>query len=115
MNIFYKENEKRHIFESETGHMSTFLKERVTKEQAEALFLAQLANAGITSNTVAEAPAPETPVTEPDTTPEPPVEPAAPVEETPVTPEPDTTPAPPVEPPVEPAPEDVTPTDTTNA
>jgi hypothetical protein len=88
MKIIYLENEKRHIFESETGHMSTFLKERVTKEQAEALFLAQLANEGIT------APA---------------------VDETPVTPEPDTTPAPPVEPPVEPAPEDVTPTDTTNA
>jgi hypothetical protein len=88
MKIIYLENEKRHIFESETGHMSTFLKERVTKEQAEVLFLAQLANEGIT------APA---------------------VDETPVTPEPDTTPAPPVEPPVEPAQEDVTPTDTANA
>ena len=84
MQIFYKENEKRHIFESETGHMSTFLKERVTKEQAEALFLAQLANADITANTVAETPAPEAPVEERNTTPEPPVEPAAPVEETPV-------------------------------
>jgi hypothetical protein len=85
MKIIYLENEKRHIFESETGHMSTFLKERVTKEQAEALFLAQLANGGITAPAVDE------------------------------TPEPDTTPAPPVEPPVEPAPEDVTPTDTANA
>ena len=47
MQIFYKENEKRHIFESETGHVSTFLKERVTKEQAEILFKAQLANEGI--------------------------------------------------------------------
>lgn len=51
MKITYLENEKRHIFESETGHMSTFLKERVTKEQAETLFLAQLANEGITADT----------------------------------------------------------------
>jgi hypothetical protein len=49
MKVVYTENEKRHIFESETGHMSTFLKERVTKEQAEALFLSQLANEGITA------------------------------------------------------------------
>ena len=47
MKISYTENEKRHIFESETGHMSTFLKERVTKKQAESLFLAQLSNDGI--------------------------------------------------------------------
>jgi hypothetical protein len=64
MEVVYTENEKRHIFESETGHMSTFLKERVTKEQAETLFLAQLANEGITAPTVEEttAPEPETPV-----------------------------------------------------
>lgn len=49
MNFIYTENEKRHIFESETGHLSTFLKDRVTKEQAEALFLAQLSNEGITT------------------------------------------------------------------
>lgn len=49
MNFIYTENEKRHIFESETGHLSTFLKDRVTKEQAEALFLAQLSNEGITA------------------------------------------------------------------
>jgi hypothetical protein len=49
MKVVYTENEKRHIFESETGHMSTFLKERVTKEQAETLFLSQLANEGITA------------------------------------------------------------------
>lgn len=48
MKINYTENEKRHIFESETGHLSTFLKERVTKKQAEVLFQAQLANEGIT-------------------------------------------------------------------
>jgi hypothetical protein len=59
MKITYLENEKRHIFESETGHMSTFLKERVTKEQAEILFLAQLANEGITAPTVEETTAPE--------------------------------------------------------
>jgi|LakMenEpi03Aug12_release.lakeMendotaPanAssembly.Ray.scaffolds.fasta_scaffold5671477_1 hypothetical protein len=47
MKVVYTENEKRHIFESETGHLSTFLKERVTKKQAEVLFLAQLANEGI--------------------------------------------------------------------
>lgn len=47
MKVVYTENEKRHIFESETGHMSTFLKERVTKKQAEDLFRAQLANEGI--------------------------------------------------------------------
>jgi len=62
MKVVYTENEKRHIFESETGHMSTFLKERVTKEQAEVLFQAQLANEGITApeETVAptEEPAP---------------------------------------------------------
>lgn len=84
MQIFYKENEKRHIFESETGHMSTFLKERVTKEQAEALFLAQLDNEGITANTVTETPVPEPIVTESNTVLETPVEPAAPVQETPV-------------------------------
>lgn len=48
MKINYTENEKRHILESETGHVSTFLKERVTKKQAEVLFQAQLANEGIT-------------------------------------------------------------------
>jgi hypothetical protein len=62
MKIIYLENEKRHIFESETGHVSTFLKERVTKEQAEALFLAQLANAGITAPE--EAPTEPAPVVE---------------------------------------------------
>jgi hypothetical protein len=64
MKVVYTENEKRHIFESETGHMSTFLKERVTKEQAETLFLAQLANEGITAS-AAEKPIisePEIPV-----------------------------------------------------
>jgi hypothetical protein len=66
MKVVYTENEKRHIFESETGHMSTFLKERVTKEQAEVLFQAQLANEGITSPAVTSeepaTPAPEAPV-----------------------------------------------------
>jgi hypothetical protein len=57
MKINYTENEKRHIFESETGHLSTFLKERVTKEQAEVLFQAQLANEGIA--VTADTPAPE--------------------------------------------------------
>jgi hypothetical protein len=64
MKVVYTENEKRHIFESETGHMSTFLKERVTKEQAETLFLAQLSNEGITAS-AAETPIisePEIPV-----------------------------------------------------
>jgi hypothetical protein len=75
MKFIYLENEKRHIFESETGHVSTFLKERVTKEQAEALFLAQLANAGITAPE-------EAPVTEPEVATEPtlPTEPETPVE-----------------------------------
>ena len=63
MKVVYTENEKRHIFESETGHMSTFLKERVTKEQAEVLFQAQLANEGINAPTVnseeSSTPAPE--------------------------------------------------------
>lgn len=81
MKVVYTENEKRHIFESETGHMSTFLKERVTKEQAETLFLAQLANEGITA---------------PESTPE-----------TPTTPEPET----PVAPTEEETPENVTPTE----
>jgi hypothetical protein len=63
MKVVYTENEKRHIFESETGHVSTFLKERVTKKQAEALFQAQLANEGI-----APTPPPaETTVPEPET------------------------------------------------
>lgn len=56
MKINYTENEKRHIFESETGHVSTFLKERVTKEQAESLFLTQLANEGIYSVVKEEKP-----------------------------------------------------------
>ena len=42
MKITYNENEKRHILESETGHMSTFLKERVTREQAETLRHSQI-------------------------------------------------------------------------
>lgn len=63
MKVVYTENEKRHIFESETGHVSTFLKERVTKKQAEALFQAQLANDGI-----APPPPPaETTVSKPET------------------------------------------------
>jgi hypothetical protein len=62
MKVVYTENEKRHIFESETGHMSTFLKERVTKEQAEALFLSQLANADITATV--ETPTEPAPVVE---------------------------------------------------
>lgn len=66
MKVVYTENEKRHIFESETGHMSTFLKERVTKEQAEVLFQAQLANEGINAPAVTSeepaTPAPEAPV-----------------------------------------------------
>ena len=61
MKIIYSENEKRHIFESETGHLSTFLKERVTKKQAEALFQAQLANEGISTKEVT-ASEPEMPV-----------------------------------------------------
>jgi hypothetical protein len=62
MKITYSENEKRHIFESETGHLSTFLKERVTKEQAEVLFQAQLANEGIVAPEVtSEEPAPQAP------------------------------------------------------
>ena len=103
MKVVYTENEKRHIFESETGHMSTFLKERVTKEQAEVLFLAQLANEGITAPGVNETPVTPEPVQ--DTTP-------APVE--PSTSEPlptdDTTGAP-----LETAPADANTTDTTNA
>ena len=63
MKINYTENEKRHIFESETGHVSTFLKERVTKKQAEALFQAQLANEGISPL----PPPAETAVPEPET------------------------------------------------
>jgi hypothetical protein len=59
MKVFYTENEKRHIFESETGHMSTFLKERVTKEQAEVLFQAQLANEGITTTVPQKVTEPE--------------------------------------------------------
>lgn len=72
MKVVYTENEKRHIFESETGHMSTFLKERVTKEQAETLFLAQLANEGITAPEsapeVPTTPAPETQVAQEENT-----------------------------------------------
>lgn len=64
MKVVYTENEKRHIFESETGHVSTFLKERVTKKQAEALFQAQLANEGITLEPSTPA---ETTVPEPET------------------------------------------------
>lgn len=62
MKINYTENEKRHIFESETGHISTFLKERVTKKQAEALFQAQLANEGITTQKVNEIPVTTEPI-----------------------------------------------------
>lgn len=47
MKVVYTENEKRHILESETGHLSTFQKENVTKEQAVMLFQAQLLNEGI--------------------------------------------------------------------
>lgn len=73
MKVVYTENEKRHIFESETGHMSTFLKERVTKEQAEVLFQAQLANEGINAPAVnseeSSTPAPEeTTIPEPEAT-----------------------------------------------
>lgn len=50
MKVKYLENEKRHIFESETGHVSTFQKEKVTKEQAVMLFQAQLANEGFDSS-----------------------------------------------------------------
>jgi hypothetical protein len=67
MKINYTENEKRHIFESETGHVSTFLKERVTKEQAEALFQAQLANEGIYVTTPTSATPAETTAPEPET------------------------------------------------
>jgi hypothetical protein len=67
MKINYTENEKRHIFESETGHVSTFLKERVTKKQAEALFQAQLANEGISGPTPPPAPPAETTAPEPET------------------------------------------------
>lgn len=81
MKVVYTENEKRHIFESETGHMSTFLKERVTKEQAEVLFQAQLANEGINAPAVnseeSSTPAPEeTTAPEPEVTVAPTEEPA---------------------------------------
>jgi hypothetical protein len=76
MKINYTENEKRHIFESETGHMSTFLKERVTKEQAETLFLAQLANEGIYAPAVDETPVTQEPEVTPETLVEPTAEPA---------------------------------------
>ena len=65
MKVVYTENEKRHIFESETGHVSTFLKERVTKKQAETLFQAQLANEGIAP--IPPAPPAETTVPKPET------------------------------------------------
>ena len=42
MKVVYTENEKLHIFESETGHVSTFLKERVTKKQAEEIAIQKM-------------------------------------------------------------------------
>lgn len=38
MTITYAENEKRHILESSTGYVSTYLKSQLSKEEAEQAF-----------------------------------------------------------------------------
>ena len=38
MTITYAENEKRHILESSTGYVSTYLKSQLTREEAEQSF-----------------------------------------------------------------------------